>query len=83
VFNLIHQGTSPIFQAQNGLPRVDLVVEIGEKSRYFRHNWPDRFTGTVQGEGHETNYNWCFAIRQVNRGVTEILSELLSTLLLK
>jgi hypothetical protein len=32
VINLIHQGTSPIVQEQNGLPLVARSVEIGEKS---------------------------------------------------
>jgi hypothetical protein len=35
VINLIHQGTSPIIQEQNGLPLVARSVEIGEKSRYY------------------------------------------------
>jgi hypothetical protein len=30
--NLIHQGTSPIFQEQNGLLPVHPLVEISEKS---------------------------------------------------
>jgi hypothetical protein len=32
VFNLIHRGTSPIVQGQNGLPLVVRLVEIGEES---------------------------------------------------
>jgi hypothetical protein len=33
VINLINQGTSPIFQEQNGLPPAVRMVEIGEKCR--------------------------------------------------
>ncbi|MBV8611858.1 MAG: hypothetical protein JO034_31000, partial [Singulisphaera sp.] len=36
MINLIHQGTSPIVQEQNGLPLVARSVEIGEKSRTNR-----------------------------------------------
>ena len=36
VINLIHQGTSPIVQEQNGLPLVARSVEIGEKSQKIR-----------------------------------------------
>jgi hypothetical protein len=35
VFNLIHQGTTPNFQEQIGLPLVLGAVEIGEESRYY------------------------------------------------
>ena len=35
MINLISQGTSPIFQEQNGLPLVIGLVEIGEKSQSF------------------------------------------------
>jgi hypothetical protein len=34
VINLIHRGTSPIIQEQNGLPLATRSVEIGEKSRF-------------------------------------------------
>ena len=36
MFNLIYQGTSPIFQEQNGLPLAISLVEISEKSQKFR-----------------------------------------------
>jgi hypothetical protein len=36
VSNLIHRGTSLIVQGQNGLPAAASLVEIGEKSRFFR-----------------------------------------------
>ena len=44
VFNLIDQGTSPIFQAQNGLSPAADEVEIGEESRNSR-----RFFGYARG----------------------------------
>jgi len=38
VFNLIHQGTSPIVQEQNGLSPVADEVEIGEESPLNRRD---------------------------------------------
>jgi hypothetical protein len=60
VINLIHQGTSPIVQEQNGLPLATHSVEIGEKSpihpvrsvalRVSLARFPRFFQGLTRGE---------------------------------
>ena len=53
MFNLIHRGTSPIVQEQNGLSPVADEVEIGEESRFDPiDNRPGRrlfVTGEAEG----------------------------------